>query len=60
MPKTSALLPLEKEKFLITIADFGLLTEENIEEFQNADIKLIVAGGKEWEVPETERGTALS
>lgn len=39
-----------KEIAGITVTDYGVITHENMMDFVNEDIKLLVTGGKEWEI----------
>lgn len=45
--------------YKIKVLDYGCLQEDNVEEFQKADVKLVVAGAKEWEVEATETALRL-
>jgi len=38
----------------IKVIDYGMLTSDNLELFLKADIKLLVLGGKEWEILHSE------
>lgn len=44
--------------YSMILADFGVLTAENLEGFAHADVCLFFAGGKEWEMENTWRGLA--
>lgn len=52
-------LPEEIMDYKIKVLDYGCLQEDNVEEFKKADIKLLVAGAKEWEVEATETALRL-
>lgn len=39
----------------ITIKDYGMLTQENLNDFLSADIKVLILGAKEWELESAER-----
>ncbi|BCJ96724.1 hypothetical protein acsn021_42930 [Anaerocolumna cellulosilytica] len=54
LPETSLENAYNKELYPFTVMDFGCLTKENITDFLEADHKLIVSGGKEWELQYTE------
>jgi serine/threonine-protein kinase len=43
-----------KDKLIVTILDYGCVKECNLEDFKKADIRLIVAGAREWELEATE------
>jgi serine/threonine protein kinase len=47
-------LPYKVEDYQVTVLDYGCLNQGNLEEFLQADIKLVVSGAKEWEIDETE------
>lgn len=53
IPTYTSLDILDKET-AVTILDYGCLQEWNIDEFNKADIKLVVAGAREWELGATE------
>lgn len=42
------------DKLIVTILDYGCVKECNLEDFKKADIRLIVAGAREWEQEATE------
>ncbi len=42
-----------------TVSDFGCLTADNLEAFLQAEVKLLVMGAKEWELPRTEQILSL-
>ncbi len=44
--------------YSLILADFGVLTAENLEGFAHADVCLFFAGDKEWELENTWRGLA--
>ncbi|MGB8454846.1 MAG: serine/threonine-protein kinase [Anaerocolumna sp.] len=44
----------KKDDYPITIIDFGCINDDNRMEFLKSDIKLIVAGAKDWELSKTE------
>ncbi len=46
--------PYRKEDYPVTVSDYGCLNDSNMDEFLKADIRLIVTGGKEWELNKTE------
>ncbi len=54
LPAYHIKLPCRKEDYQITILDYGCLDQDNLEDFLKADIKLIVAGAKDWEIEEAE------
>lgn len=39
----------------VLVYDMGVLSEDNLEEFLSGDVCYVVAGGKDWEMEETER-----
>ncbi len=47
------------EVYRALISDYGCIKEDNLEEFLKADIKIVVAGAKEWELEETEAALRL-
>lgn len=52
-------LPYQLEAYPVKVFDYGKLHQDNYEDFLNADIKLLVCGGKEWELEETEKALKL-
>ncbi len=42
-------------KYHVLVQDYGCLTKDNLEHFLAADIKILVAGGKEWELEHAEQ-----
>lgn len=48
------------ENYDVTILDFGSLSEDNLPEFLNADIKLLILGSKDWELPYSEQAIKLT
>lgn len=54
LPK-SYLLPFSKDISDITVTDYGVITNENKADFLSGDIKLLIVGGKEWELQNTSR-----
>lgn len=55
IPNTKSYLPYPKEDYPFTVLDYGCLNKDNLEEFLKAEIKLVIAGSKDWELNETER-----
>ncbi len=55
MPAYKRNLPYKKEDYPVTVVDYGCMDDSKLEDFLKADIKLIVAGAKEWELKETEK-----
>lgn len=53
-------LPFRSEDYRVTILDYGRLHRDILEQFMEADIKLIVSGAKEWELDDTEEVLKLS
>jgi serine/threonine-protein kinase len=43
----------------VTVRDYGVITPENKMEFLSGDIKLLVVGGKEWELEDNKRAVNL-
>jgi eukaryotic-like serine/threonine-protein kinase len=54
LPKHVTDLNLLKTSYDYLIFDYGELNNHNLEEFISADIKLLVCGAKDWEMPYTE------
>ena len=52
-------LPYQLEAYPVKVFDYGKLHQDNYEDFLGADIKLLVCGGKEWELEETEKALKL-
>ncbi len=48
-----------KEDYPVTVTDFGCINDNNLGDFLKADLKLIIAGAKEWELKETEEALRL-
>lgn len=44
----------ENSDYPFVIQDFGCLTEENLADFLDADLKLLILGAKEWELENSE------
>lgn len=61
------LLSFEQEQSIIKpcnydviVKDYGCLSSENLEDFQNGDIKILILGGKEWELTKAEQALKLA
>lgn len=52
------ILPV-KDNFPVAIMDYGRINNSNMEDFKRADIRLIVAGGRDWELEATEETLCL-
>lgn len=59
LPNYHINLPFQSETYPVKIFDYGKLHENNYEDFLKADIKLLVCGGKEWELTETEKALKM-
>ncbi len=46
--------PPKEEENTVSVIDYGCINDYNLEDFLKADIKLILAGAKEWELGSTE------
>lgn len=53
LPNCDVELPYA-DAYQVVIKDYGCLHDDNIQEYAKSDIKLIVAGSKEWELDKTE------
>lgn len=49
-PNYEGIVTFQKEDYSFVINDFGVLTEDNIEEFEKSQIHFLVGGIKEWEI----------
>ncbi|QHQ60086.1 protein kinase [Anaerocolumna sedimenticola] len=54
LPNFTLNLPINKQDYPVTVMDYGCLDTNNLEDYLRADIKLIISGGKEWELGNTE------
>ncbi len=54
IPGYTANFSYNKEDYPFTVIDYGCLNHHNLEDFLKADIKLMIAGAKEWELSGTE------
>ncbi|WMJ85670.1 serine/threonine protein kinase [Anaerocolumna sp. MB42-C2] len=54
LPNFSLNLLINKNDYPVTIMDYGCLDSNNLQDYLKADIKLIISGGKEWELANTE------
>ncbi|MDF2587297.1 MAG: hypothetical protein K0S41_1138 [Anaerocolumna sp.] len=54
LPKHITDITLLKTSYQYLIYDYGILSEDSIDEFLDTDIKLLVCGGKEWELEFTK------
>lgn len=43
------------EDYKVLVVDYGQLTENNLEKFLDADIKIMILGAKEWELDASEK-----
>jgi hypothetical protein len=59
LPGCRVPLPAQLEAYPVKILDYGKLNQDNYEDFLNSDIPLLVCGGKEWELEETEKALKL-
>ncbi len=50
VPHHKIKLPVDISKYNFQIVDYGILTQNNINDFIEADIKACVLGSKEWEI----------
>lgn len=57
--KNLSLLEVPLEEYPIKIQDYGCLNEENQDDFMKGDIKVLVLGGKDWEIESSEKALEL-
>ena len=50
----------ENPESFIRVQDYGCLSEENLKDFVNADIKIMVLGAKDWELNYSERALRIT
>lgn len=50
----------DTEDYQTVVLDYGILTEDNLEQFLTADIKLLLLGAKDWELDCSERVLKLT
>lgn len=49
IPSYEIKMPIKIDDYQFHIVDFGILNNDNIDEFLNMDYKAVILGGKEWE-----------
>lgn len=54
IPSYEIKMPIKIDDYQCHIVDFGILNNDNIEEFLNMDYKAVILGGKEWELMYSE------
>ncbi len=59
MVQNDVLDKVNLKNYFVIVKDYGILTEDNLSEFLLCDEKLLVMGGKEWELLESEIALGL-